>query len=282
VIDLVGFEGPGGRVYDLEWLSGVPAGVRGYFNAQVPDSGRPEVQLEPGGGSYRFRLRATGADELDVRATITQRHRGEALFGTLDVRVFLANGLGIAGDPMKDSKLATVLKTVDAALGMHGIRFAKVTFTTMSDLAFDVLLAPEDTERMIAVNSPEFPDARVLNLYFVNDVGYGFTGDAGAAPGPWSSGVPCAGVVAEYDGADAVTVGVVAAHEIAHYLGWLGKDVLPAAADTAPMLRHALLEPRMPEQTLSAPAMQAQVDAKARAMPPATTWCGKCAQAPVR
>lgn len=279
-VELLAFEGPSGRAYDLDWDLGLPAGAGGYLTAQVPDSTRPEVQLEPGGGAYRFRLRSVGADELAARATVTHRHRGEVALGTLDVRVFLATGLAVASDPARDPKLSAVLETIDAALGAYGVRLGEISFTAIADVSADVLATPDDTERMIAVCSPELPEARVVNLFLVNDVGYGRTGVAGAAPGPWSSAVPCAGVVAEYDGADAITVGVVAAHEIAHYLGWLGTSVLPAAADALPMLRHPLLRPAAPGDPLPAPA--AQVEARARQMPSAPTWCDRCAHAPDR
>jgi hypothetical protein len=293
VVDLIGFEGPSGRVYEtgsfegpLEWLSGYPAGGRGFLTVAVPDSSRPEVQLEPGGGMYRFRLRdgTLASADLTVRATISQRHLGGAAEGTVDVRVFLARGLTLAdhSDPMSDPKFAAAMKTVDAALGAYGIRLGRITFTQISDVSFDVLASEDDVDRMISICSPEMPDESVLNLYLVVDISYGIAGVAGASPGPWNSRVTCAGVVVAYEASAGATVGVVAAHQISHYLGWHGDGVLPGSAEAEPMLRHPLLNPGLPKETLSSPSASSQIQGTASSMPPASSWCGICTHAPIR
>jgi hypothetical protein len=291
LIDLAGFEGPSGKVYDagtlsgpLDWPSGYPAGTRGFLTVAVPDSARPEVQLEPGGGTYRFRLRdgTLSSTGLTVRATVSQRHRGEAAVGTIDVRVFLAEGLALAdrSDPMRDPKLAATMKTLDAALGEHGIRLGRIAFASIPEAGFDVLASEDDVERMIAVCSPGTPDDRMLNLFLVNDISYGIAGVAGASPGPWSSRVTWAGVVVAYDAASGATAGVIAAHQVSHYLGWHGAAVLPGPSDAAPMLGHPLLNAGLPGATLSPVSPETQVAVSS--MPPASSWCGTCSRAPVR
>lgn len=294
LIDLAGFEGPSGKVYETEdlagplnWLSGLPAGELGFLTLQVPDSAQPDVQLEPGGGTYRFRLRQVGAtaQTVSVRATITQRRLTEVHEGTLDLHVFLADGIPLLfpADPLRDTKLLNVLKTVDAILGASGIRLGEISFSVLEP-PFDVLANEDETAGLIAVNSaappPELPVH--LNLFLVNDISYGITGVAGASPGPWANGMPFSGVVVAYDSGQATAVGVTAAHEIAHYLGALGTAVLPQPDDTHPMLRHPLLRPGLPEKFLSAAGAYEQVAVTANSMPSTSTWCGTCAHAPVR
>jgi len=292
-LDLVGFEGPAGRVYEtpdldgpLDWLSGYPAGNRGYLTVEVPDSPKPEVQLVEGGGTYRFRVRdrALASPDITVRATISQRHNGEVTEGTLDLRVFLADGLWLSdpNNPMADPKLSAVLKTVDAILGANGIRLGKITFSPIMEPAFDVLQSPDDTERLVAVSSPLTPGARTLNLFLVREILYGVTAESGASPGSWDSKVSSAGVVVAYDASGGSTVGVMAAHEISHYLGALNPGTLPAAGDAHEMLRHPILNPGLPEELLSTASTYAQVPGTVSSMPPVTTWCGTCAHAPVR
>jgi len=293
VIDLLGFEGPGGRVYEtsdlegpLEWLSGYPAGERGFLTVEVPDSSKPEVQLVEGGGTYRFRFRDRSllSPDVTVRATISQRHLGEVTEGTVDLRVFLADGLWLVDpkNPMADQKLSTALKTVDAVLGANGIRIGTIVFSPIMEPVFDVLENPDDTERLIAVSSPLTPGARTFNLFLVREILYGVSAVSGASPGSWDSKVTTAGVVTAYDGFDGPTVGVMAAHEISHYLGALRPGVLPGPADAHTMLRHPILNPGLPEDLLSTASTYAQVLGTVTSMPPVTTWCGTCAHAPVR
>ncbi|HEX5135336.1 MAG TPA: hypothetical protein VFY93_00055 [Planctomycetota bacterium] len=293
VLDLIGFEGPAGRVYEtpdlkgpLDWLSGCPAGVRGFLTVEVPDSARPEVQLAEGGGTYRFRFRdrTVSTPDVTVRATVSQRHNGEVTEGTVDLRVFLANGIWLVDpqNPMADAKLATTLKTVDAALGANGIRIGKITFAPIMDLDLDVLQTEDDRERMLAISSPVTPGARTLNLFLVREMLYGVAAESGASPGSWDSKVTTAGVVVAYDAYGGSTLGVMAAHEISHYLGVFRPGILPAPADAHEMLRHPIVNPGLPEETLSTAATYAQAQGTAASMPPVTTWCGTCKHAPVR
>jgi len=291
LIDLAGFEGPSGKVYEtddlagpLEWLSGYPAGANGLLNVKVPDSARPEVQLEPGGGTYRFKLRnnVAGASALQVRATITERRLGQVSGGTLDLHVFLAADLVIADPtkPMSDQKLGAAIKTIDGILGASGIRLGTVTFSFLEP-PFDFLVDEEDTEALIAVNTATSPEG-ALNLFFVGEISYGITAVAGSSPGTLTGGTPFDGVVVDYNAASGTQLGVTAAHEISHYLGWFGTTVLPQSADGFAMVRHPLLRPGLPESFLSPPGTYQQAQITANSMQPTGDWCGTCTRPSVR
>jgi hypothetical protein len=292
LIDLVGFEGPSGKVYEtadlsgpLDWLSGRPAGAKGLLNVSVPDSLLPDVQLEPGGGAYRFRLRhESDVSALAVRATITQRRQGRPSEGTLDVAVFLAKGLVVTdpSDPMSDAKMATVMKTIDAILGARGVRLGKITFHPVAEPIFDVLGSDEDAERLLGTHSPLLQGDRTLSLVFVKAMTYGVTGVAGAAPGSWSQGMPWSGVAVAYDTAQGTGVGVAAAHQISHYLGWLGTTVLPSEEEADTLERHAILHPGLPAPILAGPGHYLQAQATAASIPSPTGWCDICARTHAR
>lgn len=292
VIDLVGLEGPSGKVYEAEdlggplaWLSGYPAGGRGFLGVGVPDSDLPEVQLEEGGGTYRFRLRHDTAEYpgLVVRVTIPQRRLGVVSEGTLDIRVFLADGLAITDrtDPMRDPKLAATVRTIDGILGESGIRLGKILFTSMAT-EFDMVADEDDAEMLFVANSASPPEGARLNLFLVKEMSGGTAAFAGASPGNGLNGLPFSGVVAEYDTASGILVGVRAAHAISHYLGSFGMDVFPSPAAAHPMLRHPLVAPGLPETFLAPPATYEQAQVMAASLPPASTWCGTCTHAPVR
>ena len=48
------------------------------------------------------------------------------------------------------------------------------------------------------------------------------------------------------------------------------------------MLRHPILNPGLPEAFLSTASTYAQAQGTVTSMSPVMTWCGTCAQAPVR
>ena len=283
VIDLIGFEGPSGAVYEtydltgpLGWLSSYPAGARGYLNILLPDSDLPAVQLVRGGGTYRFRLRdsAFATGELNIRATVSQRAGGVAREGTLDLRVFLADGLAIAdrSDPMSDPKLAATMKTVDAILGMSAIRLGTISFSFL-DPAYNTLADETETEDLLAVNTNGLPEGP-LNVFFVSDMSYGVAGVAGAVPGPRANGTPYSGVVIDFGPVDGITVGAIAAYEIGQYLGHLGAEVVLPPNEAYPVLRHPLLNPGLPQDLLSPPEStnSALILAMIDMMAPMGTW----------
>jgi hypothetical protein len=292
LIDLIGFEGPGGVVYadydntgPLDWASFYPAGGSGYLNVELPNSDLPEVQLVSGGGTYRFRLRdsngATGS--LQVRVTVSMRTAGAVEKGTLDLRVFLADGLGIdPGAAMYDAKMAEVLKTIDAILGMNGVRLGNINFIWL-DPAYDTLWDGAATEDMLAVNTLGLPEG-ALNLFFVADMDYGIGSIAGAVPGPRANGTPYSGVVIDFNDADGVALGAEATHQIVHYLGAEVESLLLSEDEAYPVLRHPLLNPGLPQEFLSPQETTdyANILATIDLMPAMEDWCGTCTRLPVR
>jgi hypothetical protein len=293
LIDLIGFEGPSGAVYEtyglagpLGWLGNYPAGARGYLNILLPDSDLPAVQLVRGGGTYRFRLRDSAfvTGELHVRATVSQRAAGMVREGTLDLRVLLADGLAIAdrSDPMSDPKLAAAMKTIDAILGMSGIRLGTISFSFM-DPSYNTLADETEAENLLAVNTAGLAEGP-LNLFFVGDMSYGVAGVSGALPGPRANGTPYSGVVIDFGAADGITVGATAAHEIGHYLGHVGAEVILPPNEAYPVLRHPLLNPGLPQDLLSPPEStnSAMILAMVDMMASAGTWCGTCGHPPLR
>jgi hypothetical protein len=295
LIDLIGFEGPDGTVYasydlggPLNWLGTYPAGARGHLFVELPNSGLPEVQLA-GGGTYRFRLRdaAAVASGLEVRATVSQRRQAKAEVGTLDVRVFLAAGLAIdPADPMSDVKLAAVIRTIDAILGLHDVRLGGVTFSLLPP-AYDVVAGTAAVEDLLATNTAGLPEGP-LNLFLVKDMGIGVAGVAGAVPGPKANGTPYSGVVIDYGQWQGITVGANAAHQIAHYLGHMDEDgvetVILASGEAYPVLRHPLVGPGIPQDLVSPPGTTdyALINMLVASMAPMPTWCGTCTRVPLR
>jgi hypothetical protein len=296
LIDLIGFEGPSGIVYasydlagPLDWLANYPAGARGYLNVELPGSDLPAAQLARGGGSYRFRLRdsAFATDRLQVRVTVSQRAAGIVQEGTLDLRVFLADGLAIdRSDPMSNGKLATAMKAIDAILGMNAIRLGTISFSFM-DPAYNILADETEMQNLFAAHTAGLAEGP-LNLFFVSDMPFPtaeISGVAGAVPGPRSNGTPYSGVVVGYERADGITVGAKAVHQMVHYLGGPGANtVLPLASDAYRVLRHPLLNPGLPRDLLSPPETTgyAEILAMIDLMPPMDAWCGTCTRPPLR
>ncbi|MFV1958690.1 MAG: hypothetical protein ACC662_04685, partial [Planctomycetota bacterium] len=89
--------GPGDKVYensastgDYIWIPGIDV-----FSTTVPNTDRTNVQLVPGGGTYRFRLRKLQGigSSMSVRAIIERRSAAAAGTATLDMNVWLAKGI---------------------------------------------------------------------------------------------------------------------------------------------------------------------------------------------
>lgn len=297
LLDLIAFEGPEGVIYEdydpagpLDWMHTYPAGAQGSLCVELPNSMMPEVQLAPGGGPYGFRLRdaAAASSEIRVRAIVAQRRSGKVGEGTLDLRVFLADGLAIANrsDPMSDAKLASILKTLDAILGANGIRLGAVTFSFL-DPAFDVVAGKAAVENLLATVTAGLPEGP-LNLFLVKDMGNGVTGTAGAVPGPRANGTPYSGVVIDFEATQGITVGANAAHQITHYLGHHDDDgvetVLPEPEGIYPVLRHPLMNAGLPQDLVSPPeeTNYPLIEMMVGTMAPMYKWCGTCTRAPLR
>jgi hypothetical protein len=295
LIDLIELKGPGDVVYEsygsgpLNWMTYYPAGGLGYLNVELPNTDSPDVQLVPGGGTYSFRLHDwdSWTGTLKVRVTVSQRTGGAVQEGTLDLRVFLADGLGIYFDPMSDPKLAEVIGTIDAILGMNGVRLGNVSFTVM-DPYYDTMWDSWMTEEMFRDLTAGYPE-NALNLFFVADMTtwYGVLGIAGAAPGPAANGTIFSGVAIDFNAADGVTVGATAAHEIGHYLGHFdmgGEGWLLTSEEAYAVVRHPLLNPGLPLAFFSPPEAtdESGILAAIDLMPAMDEWCGTCTRWPVR
>jgi hypothetical protein len=290
-IDLIGLEGPSGTVYEnydmtgpLGWLSNYPAGGLGYLNVELPSSDLAAVQLESGGGTYRFRLRDSSysTDRLQVKVTVVQRTLAVEE-GTLDLRVFLADGLAI--EPwyaMADAKLADMLKTIDALLAQDGIRLGGISFLAM-DPYYDWLYDPSMAEEMVSSNTAGFAEGS-LNLFLVGEMDYGIASIAGAVPGPTANGTPFSGVVIDFNETDGVSLGAIAAHQIYHYLGTETEEVVPLPGEAYAAMRHPLLNPGLPQDLLSPPESTDydMILAAIGDLPPMDGWCGTCTRPPAR
>jgi hypothetical protein len=221
VVGLLGFEGPGGKVYENDSFTGEflwTQGFEGVFAATLPQNDSPTNQLVPGGGTYRFRLFlwSGSASTLDVRAIVESRVGGAPGASRIDLNVFLAPGLSITG-PETDTKLQAVLSRVDDIFGEIGLGVGDVDYYQLSDTAYN------------SVSSSEFPQLlgetyvaseTRMNVFFVQTaLGGGTLGVAAALPGPKLNASAVSGVMVDFDWSDAAAVGQVTAHEIGHYLG---------------------------------------------------------------
>jgi hypothetical protein len=221
VVGLLGFEGPGGKVYENDSATGEflwTPGFEGVFAATLPQNDSPTIQLVPGGGTYRFRLFLWSGttSSLNVRAIVESRAGGVPEESRIDLNVFLSPGLSISS-PETDTKLQAVLSRVDDIFGEIGLAVGDVDYYQISSTDFN------------SVSEGEFPDLLEetavasetrMNVFFVQTaIGGGVLGVAAALPGPKLNASGVSGVMVDYDWSDAAAVGQVTAHEIGHYLG---------------------------------------------------------------
>jgi hypothetical protein len=191
------------------------------FAATLPDGDNPNVQLVPGGGTYRFRLyRASGSEtSFDVRVIVENRDGIPSNEGRVDLNVFLAPALGITA-PGTDAKLQAVLSRVDDILGQVALQVGDVDYYQLADAAYDVVSAVQLPA--LLAESVVATETR-MNVFFVQGVqgpgGFITLGISSALPGPKRNGTRVSGVAVDFVIADAATVGQVAAHEMCHYLG---------------------------------------------------------------
>ncbi|MDA1193886.1 MAG: choice-of-anchor D domain-containing protein [Planctomycetota bacterium] len=216
-------EGPGPREYENETLTG-PYFWRtnsGVHISQIPNTDRPEVQLVPGGGTYRLKLwRVQGSDPTaEVRVLIERRPAaGTAAIGTLDLNVFLAAAIApTAATAASDTTLQTVLTTVDNILAPQGIRLGDVDYYDVTDPTYDDVTSAEFGP-LLALSSAA-SETR-LNLFFVRTaIGGGILGVAATLGGPARNGTQLSGVMSLYSTGNPAFIGLVAAHEIGHFIG---------------------------------------------------------------
>lgn len=215
--------GPGGRVYENENLTGAYLWRvnNGFHLSQVPNTDRPEVQLVEGGGTYRLKLwRISGGDpSVDVRVIIERRPAaGTDVLGTIDLNVFLADAITpTAATAAGDSTLQTVFSTIDTILAPQGLRLGDIDYYDIGDARYDDVTFAEFGP-MLATSSAA-TETR-LNLFFVREaIGGGILGVAATLGGPAVNGTQLSGVMSLYSTGNPAFIGLVAAHEIGHFIG---------------------------------------------------------------
>ncbi len=216
--------GPGGRVYENASSTGAylwfPSSE--VFTAPIPNTDRADLQLVPGGGAYTFRIRRLGggAATARVRAVVERRPGGATSLGTLDLNVWLAAGLSVdAAAAPADPTLQAVLARIDAILEGQGLGLGAIDYYDVADPAYDFVTQAE----FPALLRLSTAAARTrLNLFFVREaIGGGVVGVAGTIAGPKLNGTSVSGVMSVFEGFTTNTIGLVAAHELGHFLGLL-------------------------------------------------------------
>jgi hypothetical protein len=222
VVGLGECTGPGGRVYENVFSTGAYVWIPGedVFSTTLPNTDRAEVQLVPGGGEYAFRLqrRSGFGSSMSVRAIVERRPGATGAVGRLDLDVWLANAIAPkAATAAGDARLQEVLDAVDTILQASGIRLGDVRYHDVTNPAFDDVTEAEFGPMLATTASAPSPR---LNLFFVRTAfGGGVLGVAATIAGPKVNGTTSSGVMSLYDGWPAATIGLVAAHEIGHFLG---------------------------------------------------------------
>ena len=222
VLGLAALTGPGAKVYENTSSTGAYIWSPGQeaFTAQVPNTDRTDVQLVPGGGTYKFRIRrlSGSATSCAVRAIVERRPGGLNVDGVLDLNVWLAQGLTVdaAGAPT-ETRLQAVLTSLDGILAAQGVRLGDIDYYDVNDATYDFVTNAEFGGLLALTSSAS---VERLNLFFVQEaLGGGVVGVAGTIGGPRINGTTVSGVMSVYDGFGTSTIGLVAAHEIGHFLG---------------------------------------------------------------
>lgn len=224
--NLIGLDlltGPGGKVYentsstgDYIWMTGVE-----LFTAQVPNTDKPGLQLVPGGGTYLFRLKLMSGfgSTMQVRAIVERRDPGNETVGSLPLNVYLAAGIQpTAATAASDSFLQAVLARIDDILSQQGIHLGDVDYYDITDSSYDEVLSENEFGHLLETSS--MATETRLNLYFVKvALGGGVVGVSATITGPRLNGTSLSGVMSVYTGYTSSTIGLIAAHEICHYLG---------------------------------------------------------------
>jgi len=218
---LLGLEGPGGKIYENATSTGAfvwMPGFEGVFCSTLPNSDRSDVQLVPGGGTYRFRLFMFigSASSLDVRVIVESRPSGIVSSGELPLNVFLAPGLNIT-DPEGDQRLQDILARADEIFAQSGLSLGDIDYYQLTDATYNDVT---EFEFPLLLQESAVATERRVNLFFVQTAfGGGTLGVAGSLPGPAANGTRVSGVMADFDYSSAAAAGHIAAHEIGHYLG---------------------------------------------------------------
>jgi hypothetical protein len=216
--------GPGNHEYENENLTGPYFWQQNYeFHlSQVPNTDRTNVQLVPGGGTYRLKLyRVFGNDpNVDVRILVQRRPALDTdQYGTIDLNVFLAPIITpTAATAAGDTTLQTVLTTMNDILATQGIRIGDIDYYDIGDAQYNDVTNAEFGP-MLATSSVA-TETR-LNLFFVREaLGGGILGVSAGLGGPAVNGTTQSGVMSLYTNQFSPQfVGLVAAHEVGHFIG---------------------------------------------------------------
>jgi len=234
-VEIVGLEWPHGFQPSLPaWGLVWPTIKRGIRSMTIPWTDDLNYQLEPGGGTYRFKFRRESgpATSLNVRAIVENRPQGIVTTGTLDLNVYLIVGPGFTPDQAKsDPALQAALAGANTILQTAGITIGDVAYYGIEDSSYSIIGTPTDPNTEIfklLAESYRATDTRV-NVFYVSYLYYAL-GVSGLVQGPAANGWPESGVI--ITGPDA---GNVTAHEIGHYLGLHHID-LDAITDTGPLM----------------------------------------------
>ncbi len=216
--------GPGGKVYENEQLTGayIWEVQQEVFVQQIPNTDRTDVQLVPGGGTYRFKLLrwSGGAASCDIRAIVQRRPMvGTEAIATLDLNVFLAAAITpTAATAASDTTLQAVLSAMGSILGQQGVHIGTISYYDVTDTTYDDVTFAEFGP-MLKLSSAA-SKAR-LNLFFVREaIGGGILGVSPSLGGPSINGTAFSGVMGLYSTTyTPAFIGLVAAHEVCHFLG---------------------------------------------------------------
>ncbi len=215
--------GPTGRVYEnlsgtgpYSWSPGIEV-----FSAGVPNTDRPLLGLVPGGGTYTFQMvRLAGSStEASVRVVIEHRDDVTDVTSDLKLNVWLAPGvIPTAATADSDTRLQAILARASAILSAQGIRIGDVDYYDIASSDYNVILDDAHLAELMRTTSSA-TDNR-LNLAFVQTVfGGGILGASARIAGPSKLGTGASGVASIYEGSTVNFIGLIVAHEIAHFLG---------------------------------------------------------------
>ncbi len=222
-IGLYTLTGPGDKVYENASSSGNYIWIPGVdvFSTSVPNSDQSDVQLVSGGGTYTFRLRKLQGigSSMTVRAIIERRTEDQKGLATLDLNVWLADGITpTAATASSDTRLQAVLTRIDQILETQGISIGDVDYYDVDDASYDTVTTQTEFAEMLQTTSAATENR--LNLFFVEVAfGGGVVGVSATISGPKLNGTGMSGVMAIYDGYSTSTIGLIAAHEIGHFVG---------------------------------------------------------------
>lgn len=215
--------GPGGKVYENTSSTGDYVWIRGLdvFATQVPNTDRLALQLVPGGGTYQFRLKRLSGfgSSIHVRAIVERRTAGTENVAVLPLNVFLAHGIApTAATASSDAFLQAVLSRVDTILSQDGIRVGDIDYYDITEESYDEVLSESEFYDLLET-SAQASEVR-MNLFFVKvALGGGIVGVSASICGPRQNGTRVSGVMSVYSGYSSTTIGLIATHEMGHYLG---------------------------------------------------------------